>query len=64
MKKSLLLKIAGVVLIAAGTFFTPVTPTAKAAPGLCLPEGAVCPWPRAPNLCCDICVVGRCRKLF
>jgi hypothetical protein len=64
MKKSLLLKIVGVVLIAAGAFFTPVTPTAKAAARVCLPEGAVCPWPFAPNFCCDICLVGRCTKLL
>jgi hypothetical protein len=64
MKKSSLLKIVGAVLIAAGAFFTPVTSTAEAAPRICLPEGASCPWPLAPNLCCDLCLAGRCSKLL
>jgi hypothetical protein len=56
MKKTLLLKIAGVVLLISGAFFTPLTSVAKTGPQLCIPLGSPC-IPRGgdtPIQCCGL----------
>jgi hypothetical protein len=62
MKKTLLLKLIGVVLIAAGTFLTPLFPVAKAGLQTCIPEGGQCSF--SNNRCCapGVCWKNRCRE--
>jgi hypothetical protein len=61
MKNTLLLKLMGVVLISAGTFFTPLTSVAKARQQTCIPEGGQCSV--SNRRCCapSVCWKNRCQ---
>jgi hypothetical protein len=61
MKKTMLLKIAVVILLVAGTFFTPSTSVAEVKPRYCVPAGKACPGPFTPFQCCGFCSGVVCR---
>jgi len=60
MKKTSLLKLAGAVLIVAGTFFTPLTSITRARQA-CIPEGGQCSPTSAPCCAPNVCWKAKCR---
>jgi hypothetical protein len=61
MKRTLLLKIAGVTLLVAGTFFTPLNSVVEVEQRYCVPAGKACPGPFTPFQCCGFCSGHVCR---
>jgi len=63
MKKTSLLKFVGALLLAAGTFFTPLTTVSRAGSPACRPDGVTCrPSDFIP--CCGVCSKGICRPIL